>query len=322
MVAIPQINAISTGLESVAWSKGNSFWDISAIQCRDFGFTAAHSMRSRYISQSNTNIELNIWNFSRVWKIYCLAGAWKWAPLTSTNGPDTHPLIDGELAAGRLSSCRGSAIKVRHSESGGLETGWGWDGCVDAGFDKTVLERKVLGFKKEHPPSQSFAAIFPKDKTPTENPHWVSVIASLFVSQREKIKISAEQNFTSATLNNLWCFIGHISVLWPLLLYLSSHYLLVYSFMLVFFYASAKWLPLVWLLLQQSSLALTWCHRAACHFTMFNVSWWDTGRPAKWDALSRVLQPHLLNVPEKYGVHAWRFLIAFARTRCASLIGC
>lgn len=206
MVAIPQINTISTGLDSVAWSKGNSFWDISAIQCRDFGFTAAHSMTSRYISQSNTNIELNIWNFSRVWKIYCLAGAWKWAPLTSTNGPDTHPLIDGELAAGRLSSCRGSAIKVRHSESGGLETGWGWDGCVDAGFDKTVLGQKVSHFKKEHPLSQSFAAIFPIDKTPTENLHWVSVIASLFVSQREKIKISAEQNFASATLNNLWCF--------------------------------------------------------------------------------------------------------------------
>lgn len=83
---------------------------------------------------------------------------------------------------------------------------WDWDGCMDAGFDKTVLGRKVLGFKEEHPLTQSLAAIFPKDKTPTENPHWVSVIASLFVSQREKIKISAEQNFTSATLINLWCF--------------------------------------------------------------------------------------------------------------------
>lgn len=103
--------------------RGNAPWDISSFQRRDFGFTAAIWLTSGYISRSNTNIQLNIFEILAESERFIVRRAWKWAPVTSTNGPDAQPVIDGELGAERLRHCSGGTVKGRHWESAELETG-------------------------------------------------------------------------------------------------------------------------------------------------------------------------------------------------------
>lgn len=126
---------------------GDSFWDISSFQCRDFGFTAARPLTSGDISRSNTNIKLNIWNFSQVWKIYRLPGSkmsssdeYKWARCTAAYW-------------WRATSRAASPLQRRHGES------------------ETLRERRA---------GKQGNAMFENDTRPTENLHSVLVLACLF----------------------------------------------------------------------------------------------------------------------------------------------
>lgn len=67
--------------------------------------------------------------------------AWKWAPLTSTNGPDARPVIDGEFRGEQLRHCSGGPMTEWDAQGAESWRSRGRTGKLSFENDKTPTEK-------------------------------------------------------------------------------------------------------------------------------------------------------------------------------------